>query len=60
MLSLDFAVMKIMSLDRDLKPVQKVPNPKRVRFNVHYIMDEMENDTFVPRVHVVYLMRLLT
>ena len=49
--------MKVMSLYRDLKPVQKVPNPKRVLYDVHYIMDEMENDTFAPRVHVVYLMR---
>ena len=49
--------MKIKSLDRDLKPVQNVPNPKWVLYDVHYIMDEMENDTFASRVHVVYLMR---
>ena len=53
-------VMKIVSLYRDLKPVQKVPNPKQVLYDVHYIMDEMENDTFAPRVHVVYLMCLST
>ena len=40
---------------------QKVPNPNQVLYDildVHYIMDEMENDTFVPRVYVVYLMYL--
>ena len=38
--------MKIMSLYHDLTPVQKVPYPKRVLYDVHYIMDEMENDAF--------------
>ena len=50
-----------MSLYRDLKSVQKVPNPKRVLHDVHYIMDEMENDTFEPRVHecTLYCWRVL-